>query len=198
MGTSIRPADTGMPPPFRWALGLAFGATAAILLYGLGLTLAEAFDRRDVHPLRLLDPQHVGDQPAPDFTLPDFRGRSHSLADHRGRPVVLNFWSKDCPPCLREMPSLIRLARIGRERGTFSVITVTVDQDWDQVREVFGGGEPPLPILFDPERRVVTELYGTDMFPETYLIDSQGRIRARFDGSRPWDSPVVLNLLGSL
>jgi hypothetical protein len=92
------------------------------------------------------------------------------------------------------MPALVELSRIARQRGTFAVWTVTVDESWEQVRRLFPRGTD-LVVLFDPERQVVTERYGTEMFPETYLIDSEGVIRARFDGERDWTSPHVLQLI---
>jgi thiol-disulfide isomerase/thioredoxin len=190
--------DGALPPPLRWTLGIAFGVIVALLLYGMALTLIDAFDRQESHPLRILRPQLVTNEQAHMFTLPDHRGEPHSLSDLRGRPVVLNFWSITCQPCRDEMPWLIQLSEAGRSRGTFSVVTVCVDEGWEQVRELFDTDEPPLTVLFDPERRVVRGEYGTERYPETFLIDRHGKIRARFDGARPWSDPVVLNLIENL
>jgi cytochrome oxidase Cu insertion factor (SCO1/SenC/PrrC family) len=66
---------------------------------------------------------------APDFTLADRRGRPWRLGDHRGRLVVMNFWSVDCPPCLQEMAGLARLAGEAKRRGDMEVVTVSTDQD---------------------------------------------------------------------
>jgi len=169
-----------------------------ILLWGLGVALSEAFEREGGRPLDGLRPQLVTNEPAPDFSLPDHRGRGHRLSDLEGRPVVLNFWSKACPPCRQEMPSLIRLSEISRRQGDFAVLTVTVESSWEEVRDVFDTDEPPLKILYDPERRVIEKAYGTAKFPETFLIDSSGNVRARFDGARDWSSPEVLEVLAGL
>jgi peroxiredoxin len=167
----------------------ALAAVAAVILFGFGTGRDER--------LAALAPQLVTDRPAPDFELPDREGHMHRLADLRGRPVVLNFWSIDCPPCLRELPSLEGLARAGRERGTFSVVTVSVEGSWSDVERAFPDGTEMV-VLFDPERDVVQGQYGTEMYPETFLIDSSGSIRARFDGERDWSDPDVRDLVESL
>jgi len=188
-----------VPRPLRWILELAFGVVAGLLVYGLVMAVVEAREREHDEPLRLLDPQQEERRPAPDFELRDRHGEVYRLSDFAGRPVVLNLWSIDCPPCVEEFPSLIRLSRVARERGTFSVVTVCVEGSWDDVREHFPGGQQTdLLVLFDPEREIVERAYGTERFPETFLIDSGGDIRARFDGRRDWASPVVWNLLESL
>jgi len=188
-----------MPRPHRLALGAVFAGLAGLLLFSFSSAAVDAFDREQRHPLELLQPQLITRTPAPDFDLPDRSGRRHKLSDLAGRPVVLNFWSSDCPPCLEELPSLIHLDEIAKNRGTFSVVTVSVDEGWDVVGQLFENGPPPpLVILFDPDRSVVEHRYGTTKFPETYLIDRRGDIRARFDGQRSWSSPVVVNLLETL
>lgn len=148
-------------------------------------------------PLGELEPQLVTRRPAPDFELRDREGRVHTLRELRGRPVVLNFWSVDCPPCVEEMPSLRRLSEIARAHGDFAVVTVSVDPSWDAVSRLFPEGDQTL-VLFDPQRHVVTDRYGTSMFPETYFIDAEGNIRARFDGARNWSSRAVIEALRSL
>jgi thiol-disulfide isomerase/thioredoxin len=188
-----------MPRLHRRALGALFAVLAGFLLYGFSSAALDAADRELSHPLELLRPQLLTRAPAPDFELPDRMGRRHSLKALAGRAVLLNFWSSDCPPCIEELPSLIHLDEIARHRNTFSVVTVTVDESWDDVRRLFQkNAAPRLLVLFDPDRAVVERRYGTSKFPETYLIDRRGFIRARYDGQRPWHSPLVVNLLESL
>ena len=176
---------------FGGSLGVLvlLGAVASLILTGFG----SGRDER----LAALQPQLVTNRPAPEFELADREGRIHRLGDLRGRPVVLNFWSIDCPPCVRELPSLEALARAGRERGTFTVLTVSVESSWSDVERLFPDGTD-LIVLFDPERSVIRDRYGTEMFPETFLIDGAGRIRARFDGQRDWADPSVRELVESL
>lgn len=187
-----------MSNSLRISLIALFGAFALGMLYSFSEAAQDALRAEWSMPFDFLQPQLVTSEPAHDFSLPDRDGRVHRLSALRGRPLLLNFWSKDCPPCVEELPALVRLDLVARERGTFSVVTVTVDASWAEVRRLFPDTPPPLLVLFDPERAVVQELYGTRRFPETFLIDSGGNIRARFDGQRNWDSPLVLNLLETL
>jgi cytochrome c biogenesis protein CcmG/thiol:disulfide interchange protein DsbE len=114
--------------------------------------------------------------PAPGLTLPALGGeeRKISLADYRGRVVVLNFWGSWCEPCRDESPLLERWhRRISKRDGTVlgvDMLDVTGDaQDFiDKYKLTY-------PMLKDKDGRGV-ETYGVVQFPETFVIDRQGRI----------------------
>jgi peroxiredoxin len=133
-------------------------------------------------------------RPAPDFTLKDRFGKEFRLSQHRGRLVILNFWTITCPPCIEEMPSLEALARALESRGDVAVVTVSTDAGWEAVKGVVPS-DSRLKILFDPEKRVVTRKYGTRLFPETFIIDDKGIIRLRYDGARDWSDPLTMQLI---
>lgn len=199
-GAAKAPADADM----KVKHGIA-AAIVGLLIAGLAVALttpeagagAATAPAAEIGPLEALEPQLVTRRPAPDFELRDRQGRMHTLRELRGKAVVLNFWSVDCPPCVEEMPSLRRLSEISRAHENFAVVTVSVDASWDAVSRLFPEGDQTL-VLFDPQRTVVTERYGTSMFPETYFIDAEGNIRARFDGARNWSSRAVIEALQSL
>ena len=131
---------------------------------------------------------------APDFTLNDRNGKPWRLRDHRGKVVVMNFWTITCQPCVEELPSVLDLAQIAENRGDFEVVAVSTDKGWSDVAALF----PPqfrLKLLFDPDRRVVTGKYGTRLFPETWIIDPQGVVRMRIDGRRSWSEGIVLDAI---
>jgi len=133
---------------------------------------------------------------APDFALQDKDGHPWKLRDHRGKVVVMNFWTITCQPCVEEMPSLITLADIAKRRSDVEVVTVTSDKDWQSVAPLF----PPtskLKILFDPSRSVIQAKYGTKLYPETWIIDPQGVVRMRVDGPRDWGSALSLEAIES-
>jgi peroxiredoxin len=123
-------------------------------------------------------------QPAPDFELTDAAGKKWSLAALRGKPVLLNFWATWCAPCAKEMPALESVSR--RFRGALTVLTVSVDESWDAVKSFFPHGTD-LPVLLDSGKEII-KLYGTEKFPETFLIDSEGRLQQLFYQA-DWDSP---------
>jgi peroxiredoxin len=131
---------------------------------------------------------------APDFTLPDKSGKPFRLKDHRGKVVVMNFWSVTCQPCVEEMPSLVTLSTIANKRKDIEVVTVSTDKDWAAVAPIF----PPnthLRVLFDPTREVVKGKFGTKLYPETWVIDPEGVVRMRIDGPRDWSSALSLQAI---
>ncbi|HET9958158.1 MAG TPA: TlpA disulfide reductase family protein, partial [Polyangiaceae bacterium] len=138
---------------------------------------------------------------APDFELPQVGGGKVRLSSFRGKTVILNFWSKSCPPCLEEMPSIAGLAKVLRERKDIVLLTVTTDDSAEDARDTLRsvlGADAPFVTLIDPDAKVVTDLYGTKLYPETWFIDPKGVIRARFDGARDWASALVVELAESL
>jgi peroxiredoxin len=131
---------------------------------------------------------------APDFTLRDKNGKPWKLSDRRGKVVVMNFWTITCAPCVEELPSLLELADIASERDDIEVIAVTTDKEWSEVAALF----PPkfhLNVLFDPERKVVRDKFGTKLFPETWIIDARGVVRMRIDGRRNWSEPLTIDAI---
>jgi peroxiredoxin len=144
------------------------------------------------------DTHYVGnDRRAPDFTVADRAGRAWRLSDHRGKVVVMNFWTKTCRPCLEEMPSLLDLATRLEGRDDVELVAITTDPDWESIRTIFPP-ESQLEILFDPESEVVRDTFGTRLFPETWFIDPDGIIRLRKDGPFDWSSPVVEELIAAI
>jgi thiol-disulfide isomerase/thioredoxin len=147
-----------------------------------------------------LQPTYAGmDRKVPDFELPDMQGKPVRFSTLLGKkPVVLNFWTKTCPPCLEEMPMLAQFAQIVAKDGV-KVVTICTDDGPDDVKDtlqvVLQGREPPFMILFDPESSVVKDKFGTTLYPETWFIDKKGVIRVRVDGPRDWTSPLALEVL---
>lgn len=135
------------------------------------------------------------DRRVPDFELPAQDGSSWRMSAQRGKTVVLNFWTVTCQPCVEEMPSLVELSRVLRDRRDLELVTISTDRDWETVRTVVPSGA--LTVLLDPEKRVVRELFGTRLYPETWVIDREGIVRMRVDGRRDWASPVMLDAIES-
>jgi peroxiredoxin len=132
---------------------------------------------------------------APKFSLPDLKGRAFTLDKLRGKPVLLNFWATWCPPCIEEMPSMETLAtRIG-DRAVLAA--VSVDESLDEVKRFFDKREVPLLVLHDPEKKV-SQAYGSEKYPETFLIDAQGRVRYYFINKRDWAQVEATECLKSL
>ena len=182
---------------------VGFIAVAALGVYAFVGAAQHDMRRASCSALCRLQPAYAGaDRRAPDFELPDMEGHPVRLSSYRGKVVVLNFWTKTCGPCLDEMPSVAELATISHNRSDFVVLTVTTDDGPDAVRDTLKvtlkGGDVPFPVLFDPEMSVVGARYGTHLFPETWIIDPEGVIRARFDGSKDWSTPLAVEVVEKL
>jgi len=136
-------------------------------------------------------PKFVGQQ-APDFTVQD-GGRSVALSSLRGKVVVLNFWATWCPPCVDEVPSLVKMQQKLRDQVT--VFAVSVDEDEDIYRKfIHDYGAEGLLTVREPGHKGA-DLYGTTGYPETFIIDSKGVVQRKLVGPVNWTDPEMINYL---
>lgn len=178
---------------------LLFAVGGAVLVYLFWQAAIDGRRKEKTTALEILSPAYEGnDRRAPDFELRDKDGKKVRLKSYRGKVVVLNFWTITCGPCREEMPSIEDMARIFEDDDDVVVLTVTADEDWQTVRQLFPDGDPAMPVLFDPERAIINGKYGTRLFPETWIIDGDGIIRARFDGARDWSTGLAVSFIRSL
>lgn len=140
------------------------------------------------------EPSIVGTRP-PDFSF-THNGQTLRLSELRGKVVVLNFWATWCPPCVDEMPSLEALHREIADEGGM-VLGVSVDEDAQAFEEFLQRFQITFPNHRDPTRQLAAE-YGTVMFPETYIIDKNGRIARKIIGAQNWTSDELLTYLRGL
>jgi len=189
------------PPNAKRLAALAVTAVAIAFIgvrFGIGAheTLSRTRDNAclGLQPDPL--PAVLGDGHAPpDFQLPDAAGKTVSLKSQLGHPVLLNFWATWCPPCVEEVPSLEDLAR--RIDGTdLRMLAVSVDDDWAAVRRFFVKGTR-MGVLLDTSH-TIPKTFGTEKYPESFLIDSTGRVRYYFINKRDWSRPEALACLESL
>jgi peroxiredoxin len=125
---------------------------------------------------------------APDFVLKDWQGHDVKLSSLRGQVVLVNFWATWCNTCVIEMASMERL--VEKEHGKkFRLLAVSVDDDWAAIRKFFAKGTP-LDVLLDSSRDVPKK-WGTEQFPESFLVDKDGTIRYYIVSNRDWSAPAV-------
>ena len=131
----------------------------------------------------------------PELRFVDGAGRALTLADFRGKLLLLNIWATWCAPCREEMPALDRLqARLGGPG--FHVVAVSVDQQGPAIAQRFFAeiGVKSLDFYIDRSARAAFQLDAAGL-PATLLIDRQGREIGRHLGPVKWDSPEVVEEL---
>ena len=156
---------------------LAIAASAFLLLSAVGC------DRGD-HPVS---------RPAPLFTISD-GVQTIDLAKLRGRVVVLNLWGTWCAPCLEELPSLLELQR---RMPRLAIVGIALDQSDDVYRRFLVQHHVQITTVRDADGRI-NSLYGTQLLPETYIIDKDGLLRRKLISAQDWTSPEIMNFLAKL
>lgn len=131
---------------------------------------------------------------APDFTIKD-SDRTVSLHDFKGKTVLLNFWATNCPPCVEEMPSLVRLQKLMGSR--LVVLAVSTDQSEQEYHNFLRRYNIDIRTVRDAARKS-PDLYLTTGQPETFVIDSSGMVRRKFWGPVDWTSKEVVDYLSKL
>lgn len=131
---------------------------------------------------------------APEFSLPQQGGGEWKMSEQRGKVVVINFWTVTCRPCIQEMPTIELLAEMTEDWGDVEVVAISTDRTWAEADSIIPHTSR-ITSLLDAERKVVTDLFGTKLFPETWIIDADGVVRFRYDGALDWSDPVALDLI---
>lgn len=132
---------------------------------------------------------------APQVPFVDALGTPLTLSDFRGRVVVLNFWATWCPPCRREMPSLIRLQN-ALSGPDLEVVAVSTDRAGASVVAPYlkRAGLTDLEIFLDPRSKLL-RAFESSTLPTTIIIDKDGRALGGVMGALEWDSPEVIKAL---
>lgn len=130
---------------------------------------------------------------APDFTLLDQFGNSHTLSEYRGKTVVLNFWATWCPYCVREMPEIQALYKeyglnqedvviLGVANPTSEEYPRANDVSLEQVTAYLEKGRYEYPVVMDLSGQVFGS-YGVTSLPTTVFIDSEGKVHRVIPGA---------------
>ena len=167
----------------RWRLALALVVWLGVIA-SRGYTQARFAEQAPAGGTATITP--VGEHPpAPDFTLSTLSGTSLSLADLRGKVVLLNFWATWCVPCRKEMPAIEALYQRYKDRG-LEVLAISLDKG---SATVVGAFVQEMGVTYrvalDPTW-ATARTYGVRGLPATFLLDRAGNVVLRELGERDW------------
>ena len=135
---------------------------------------------------------------APDFHAVDLTtGRAVTLADYKGKVILLNIWATWCQPCRVEMPAIERLhKKLGSKE--FQVVSVSIDVDGDSVVTAFARDLGLTFQILHNQSGDIQQIYQTTGVPESFVIDRDGIIVKKVIGAAEWDGPVNETLIERL
>lgn len=147
-------------------------AAMGLLIVALVFVISSAIHERIV----------VAGDDAPGFSVKVDTGQTVAVPNFGGKVLVLNFWASWCPPCVQETPSLSQFAAAYKDKGVV-VLGISVDRDEKAYR---GFLQRFNPAFLTVREETIHEDYGTFMYPETYIINAQGRVLKKIVEPGDW------------
>lgn len=147
-------------------------------------------------PVKGVDRSHKG-APASAATFNDPDGHPISLAQFKGVPVLVNLWASWCAPCVKELPTLDKLAAQHRDDGALGVVAVSQDSGPQASVDAFLAklNVKDLGAYHDPKMALAGSLGPETVLPTSILFDAEGREVWRYVGDLDWTSPEAARLL---
>ncbi len=122
-------------------------------------------------------------KPAPDFNLKDvLQGQDYSLSQFKGKVVLINFFTFFCGPCREEMPDLNKIYQENKDKG-FQTLGIALSSDPTQIRFLVKQLGLTYPVLNGTDK-VGTDYGNVAVVPTTFIIDKQGNIAQKIEGTR--------------
>jgi len=168
-----------------------------IFLIIIGVGIIVLIQTKDSSFNLSVKPRLVKGVPAPHFILPGLDGKMVSLADYKGKVVLLNIWATWCPPCVDEMPSMEKLHQELKGEA-FEILAVSIDVSGAKaVLPFMEKHKLSFPALTDT-KGALKNLYQTTGVPESFIIDKDGIIVEKVIGPRDWDTPGAIRYFRNL
>ena len=123
-------------------------------------------------------------------------GAKEKLKDLQGKAVILDFWATYCPPCIEETPSLNALAKEYGPKGVV-VLGVSIDKNEQKYKKFLDRFGIQFPMTRDADHKLA-DIYGTYQFPETYIIDRNGKVVQKVISNTNWNGPEIKIFLDNL
>jgi thiol-disulfide isomerase/thioredoxin len=137
--------------------------------------------------------------PAPSTPFLDATGKPHTLAEFKGRMVIVNLWATWCAPCVQEMPTLAKLAQTSAGQPLV-VVPISLDSAEDGANaQAFIAKRPPLPFYADTKYALPFAFKpSVASLPTTLLIDAAGNVRGRVSAGADWSGPDAKRVIEAI
>ena len=132
----------------------------------------------------------------PMLIFENIKGEEFSIDTFTGNVMVINFWATWCAPCVKEMPSLIRLAE-SFQKAPFKLILVNFGESPGKVTS-FSETLPDTSDIYLDKKKLSNDSWVTRGLPVTYILDKKGNIKFQVLGELSWDSSEVKKVIGEL
>jgi cytochrome c biogenesis protein CcmG/thiol:disulfide interchange protein DsbE len=162
------------------------GALFAVLFCGFLYAIHDQFEQHIIE---------AGER-APSFQITTETGQKVSTTDFGGKLLVLNFWATWCPPCVEEMPSLNQFAQTMAPNGVV-VLGVSIDRNEKAYKTFVQQNRLAFQTARDPKEDI-SSTYGTFKWPETYVINREGKVVQKYIGPRDWNDPQIAASMRSM
>lgn len=118
--------------------------------------------------------------PFPNFETTDLEGKPLSLANYKGKVVLIDFWATWCGPCVQELPNVLKAYEKYHAKG-FEIIGISLDNEKEKLTSFIKEKNMPWPQSFDGKgwQSDLAAKYGINSIPATYLLDGEGKIIAK-------------------
>ncbi len=134
----------------------------------------------------------------PDFSFKTIDGKTSSIRELRGKPVIINFWATWCPTCLTELPDMLRLVK--SYKGEVVLLAISSDYKPEDItkfiakqnaemKEILKSGA--VYVTLDENRTVTHDIFLTERYPETIIVSSNGEMIRKIVGEFDWKSKEI-------
>ncbi len=129
-------------------------------------------------------------QPAPAFSLIDLDNKLHTLADYKGKPLIVNFWASWCRPCRDELPALNRAWSKVKDQG-IQMLAINIGEDPNAVFSFIQQYPIDFRVLLDPKSDEIAN-WQMKGLPTTFILNPKGEVVYQAIGDREWDNDELL------
>lgn len=134
--------------------------------------------------------------PTPSLELKDLSGKPHKLQDYRGKVVMVQFWATYCAPCLKEMPSMVRLEKKLAGKP-FAILAVNMGESNKEVQDFLAKMKVDFTILMDGDGNALGD-WKVFVAPSSFVLDPQGELRYTVQGGVQWDDAENVKAIAAL